>query len=190
MYIKVYVTEPEKETLSKLAEKKSTSLSQLVYSRLLPLLHDELADMAAFDSLETTPNAALGKTYTLHLTGAEYALLQKQAGGTPLSVYIRYLIFRNHSPAVVEIASDDIAALTLKVSAYLEQLRNFTAALYIRNELYDADRNRLMEIASGTEKALRQTATYTKANRASIRASGVRWLKKELRRILKEKGIS
>lgn len=190
MYIKVYVTEPEKETLSKLAEQKHTSLSQLIYSRLLPLLHDELADMAALGSLEQEPDAALNKTHTLHLTDAEYALLQKQAGGTPLSVYIRYLIFRNRSPALVEISSDDIAALTLKVSAYLEHLRNFTAALYIRNELCEADRNRLMGIAADTEKALRQTAAYTRANRASIRASGVRWLKKELRRILAERGLA
>lgn len=189
MYIKVYVTEPEKEALSKLAEKKNTSLSKLIHSHILPLIHDDLADMAAFDALEPDLDAALDKTCTLHLTGTEYALLQKQSGGTPLSVYIRYLIFRSRSPAIVEIASDDISALTLKVSAFLEQLRNFTAALYIRNELHDADRNRLMEIAANTEKALRQTAAYTKANRASIRASGVRWLKKELRRILKEREL-
>ncbi len=41
------------------------------------------------------------------------------------------------------------------VSSYLEQLRNFAAALYVRNELFDADRNRLMEIAANTETALR-----------------------------------
>lgn len=56
------------------------------------------------------------------------------------------------------------------------------------NELYDADRNWLLEIASATETALRQAANYTKANRSSIRSSGLRWLRKELKRILKERG--
>lgn len=187
MYVKVYMSEPERDTLSRLAERKGVALSQLIYSRLLPLLHDEVADMVAFDSLKEE-DAALCQTLTLHLTQAEYALLQRQARGTPLSVYIRYLVFSRPLPVVLEIGSDDLAALSLKVSTYLEQLRNFIAALYIRNELYDADRNRLLEIASATETALRQAANYTKANRSSIRSSGLRWLRKELKRILKERG--
>lgn len=189
MYVKVYMTEQEKETLARLAEKRGLALSQLIYARLLPLLHDEAEDMAAFGTLsDAAEQTAVTQTLTLHLTEPEMSLLQKQAKGTPLSVYVRYLLFKTRTPAMIEIASDDIAALSLMVSAYLEQLRNFAAALYVRNELFDADRNRLMEIAANTEAALRQAAAYTKADRKAIRASGSRWLRKELKRILKERG--
>ena len=150
MYVKVYMSEPERDTLLQLAGRKGIALSQLIYTQLLPLLHNELTNLLAFDSLQEEDNTPVCQTLTLHLTQAEYDLLQHQAKGTPLSVYVRYLIFSRHLPATVEIASDDIDALNLKVSTYIEQLQNFIAALYIRNELYDADRNRLMQIASNT----------------------------------------
>lgn len=191
MYVKVYMTEQEKETLSGLADKKGLALSHLIYERLLPLLHDKAEETATFNTLSsrvTSDRDNLTETLTLHLSRPEIRLLQELAKGTPLSVYARYLLFQTQTPAVIQVESDDIAALTLTVSAYLEQLRNFAAALYVRNELYDADRNRLMEIATRTEAALRQTAAYTKANRQSIRASGNRWLKQELKRILTERG--
>ncbi len=185
MYVKVYMSDQEKTTLSRLAEKRGLALSQLIYAQLLPLLHDEAEDMAAFDTLsDIAEPAAITQTLTLHLSGPEMSLLQKQAKGTPLSVYVRYLLFKTRTPAVIEIVSDDIAALSLMVSSYLEQLRNFAAALYVRNELFDADRNRLMEIAANTETALRQAAAHTWTNRKAIRASGSRWLRKELKRIL------
>ena len=191
MYVKVYMTEQEKETLSGLADKKGLALSHLIYERLLPLLHDRAEEAAAFDTLScrvTSDRDNLTETLTLHLSGPEIRLLQELAKGTPLSVYVRYLLFQTQTPAVIAVDSEDIAVLTLTVSAYLEQLRNFAAALYVRNELYDADRNRLMEIAAKTETALRQTAAYTKANRQSIRASGSRWLRREVERPLGEKG--
>ena len=191
MYVKVYMTEQEKETLSGLADKKGLALSHLIYERLLPLLHDRAEEAAAFDTLSnrvTSGRDNLTEALTLHLSRPEVRLLQDLAKGTPLSVYVRYLLFQTQTPAVIQIDADDIAALTLTVSAYLEQLRNFAAALYVRNELYDADRNRLMEIATKTETTLRQTAAYTKANRQSIRASGNRWLRRELKRILAERG--
>ncbi len=191
MYVKVYMTEQEKETLSGLADKRGLALSHLIYERLLPLLHDNAEEAAAFDTLSSrvTPGRNnLTETLTLHLSRPEVRLLQELAKGTPLSVYVRYLLFQTQTPAVIEVDAEDIAALTLTVSAYLEQLRNFAAGLYVRNELYDADRNRLLEIAAKTETALRQTAAYTKANRQSIRASGSRWLRRELKRILAERG--
>lgn len=191
MYVKVYMTEQEKETLSGLANKRGLALSHLIYERLLPLLHDKAEEAAAFDTLSSrvTPGRDnLTETLTLHLSRPEVMLLQELAKGTPLSVYVRYLLFQTQTPAVIQVESEDIAALTLTVSVYLEQLRNFAAGLYVRNELYDADRNRLLEIAAKTETALRQTAAYTKANRQSIRASGSRWLRRELKRILAERG--
>lgn len=51
MYVKVYMSDQEKATLSRLAEKRGLALSQLIYAQLLPLLHDEAEDMAAFDPL-------------------------------------------------------------------------------------------------------------------------------------------
>ena len=51
MYVKVYMTEQEKETLSGLADKKGLALSHLIYERLLPLLHDRAEEAAAFDTL-------------------------------------------------------------------------------------------------------------------------------------------
>lgn len=76
----------------------------------------------------------------------------------------------------------------MRVSDYHVQLQNFIAALYLRNELYDSDRNRLLEIARNTQIALRDVANITRANRNAIRSNGTRWLKREIKRILKENG--
>ena len=78
------------------------------------------------------------------------------------------------------------SALTMKVSGYIEQLHNFIAALAIRRQLYEADYNRLIQIADDTKKALRDVANFTKANRASIRSSGVRILRKEIKKVLEK----
>ena len=104
----------------------------------------------------------------------------------PLSRYMRNLYLSRMEPVEISVYTDDISALTMKVSGYIEQLHNFIAALAIRRQLYEADYNRLIQIADDTKKALRDVANFTKANRASIRASGVRIMRKEIKKALEK----
>ena len=118
------------------------------------------------------------------MNGISVGELVKQAKGTPLSKYIRSTLFGNYEPIRIEVYTEDISVLTIKVSAYIEQLYNFIAGLAIRRQLYDADYERLIRIADNTKTALRDAATYAKANRKSIRASGVQILRKEVQKAL------
>ena len=181
MYIKLYVTEEEKAQLEKIAMQRKLSLSRLCYEQMIPLLHNSLADA------EPAPiKQKRSRNYThvtsLHLSDSEYAMLTKKAGGTPLSKYIRNVILYQCEPIRIEVYTEDIAALSIKVSGYIEQLHNFIAALAIRRQLYEADYERLIQIANDTKTALKDAAGAAKANRSSIRASGVRILRKELQR--------
>lgn len=74
----------------------------------------------------------------------------------------------------------------MQVSGYIQKLYRFIAALAIRQQLYEADYNHLIQIAIDTQKALRDVANYAKANRSSIRAAGVRILRKEIKKAVEK----
>lgn len=181
MYIKLYVTEEEKAQLEKIAMQRKLSLSRLCYEQMIPLLHNSLADATP---AQTTQKRSRNYTHvtSLHLSDNEYVMLTKKAGGTPLSKYIRNIILYQCEPIRIEVYTEDIAVLSIKVSGYIEQLHNFIAALAIRRQLYEADYERLIQIANDTKTALKEAAGVTKANRASIRASGIRILRKEIQK--------
>ena len=181
MYIKLYVTEEEKAQLEKIAMQRKLSLSRLCYEQMIPLLHNSLSDATP---APTTPKRSKNYTHvtSLHLSDSEYTMLTKKAGGTPLSKYIRNIILYQCEPIRIEVYTEDIAALSIKVSGYIEQLHNFIAALAIRRQLYEADYERLIQIANDTKTALKEAAGAAKANRSSIRASGVRILRKEIQK--------
>lgn len=104
----------------------------------------------------------------------------------PLSQFMRNQYLSRLEPIKISVYTDDISALTMRVSVYIEQFHNFVAALAIHRQLYEADYKRLIQIADDTKKALRDVATFTKANRTSIRASGVRILRKEIKKALEK----
>ena len=149
------------------------------------MLHNTLSDAANTKADQTVPKNCT-KIVSLHLTDSEYASLVKRAKGTPLSRYLRSTLLNNYEPIRIEIYTEDISALTMKVSAYIEQLHNFIAGLAIRRQLYETDYERLIQIANDTKTALRDAANYTKANRSSIRASGVRILRKEIQKAVEK----
>lgn len=99
-----------------------------------------------------------------------------------MSRYIRREYLSRREPIVISVYTDDISALAVRVSSYIEQLNNFIAALALRQQLHEADYQRLIQITNDTKMALKEVATYTKNNRKSIRASGVRILRKEIKR--------
>lgn len=180
MYIKLYLTEPEKLQLEKQAAKKNISVSGFCHDRIFPL-SSVLPDAPGSKESSKERYSHAVKVY---FTDSEYAALLSDAKGLPLSRYVRKEFLSRKEPVQLSVYTDDISALTVKVSGYIEQLHNFIAALAIRRQLYEADYERLMQIAEDTRTALRETAANAKANRSSIRASGVRILKKKIRQAL------
>lgn len=185
MYIKVYVTEEEKTQLETIAKDRKVPLSRLCYEQVIPLLHNPLAD-SVFTQTDGSNREPITEIITLHLSNSEYAALVNRAKGTPLSKYIRNTMLYRSEPVRIEVYTEDISILTMKVSGYIEQLHNFIAALAIRRQLYEADYERLIQIANDTKSALRDAANYAKANRSSIRASGVRILRKEIKKAIEK----
>ena len=185
MYIKLYVSEEEKAKLEAISKKKNIALSRLCYDQVIPLLHNPLADSIPIQTDETG-REPITEIITLHLSSSEYAALAKRAKGTPLSKYIRNTMLYRSEPVQIEIYTEDISILTMKVSGYIEQLHNFIAALAIRRQLYEADYERLIQIANDTKTALRDAANYAKTNRSSIRASGIRILRKEIKKAVEK----
>lgn len=181
MYIKLYVSEEEKAKLEAIAKKKNMALSRLCYEQVIPLLHSPLTDSLSIQTNEKD-REPITEIITLHLSSSEYNALAKRAKGTPLSKYIRNTLLYRSEPIRIEVYTEDISILTMKVSGYIEQLHNFIAALAIRRQLYEADYERLIQIANDTKTALRDAANYAKANRSSIRSSGIRILRREIKK--------
>lgn len=189
MYIKLYLSEQEKKRLEDIAEAKKVSVSKLCYEQVLPLLSGSFLSADDFEcgvGGNNDENLKYDRCVKVYFSDREYQALLKGAKGIPLSRYMRNLYFSRLEPVEITVYTDDISSLTLKVSGYIEQLHNFIAALAIRRQLYEADYNRLIQIADDTKKALRDVANFTKANRASIRSSGVRILRKEIKKALEK----
>ena len=180
MYIKLYLSPQEKEQLETIAESRGMSLSKLCHEQIAPLLsnHQELPP----EPQNTKDSLKLDSCVKVYFTDKEYQELLAASKGLPLSRFIRREYLSRREPIVISVYTDDISALAVKVSSYIEQLNNFIAALALRQQLYEADYQRLLQIANDTQTALKEVATYTKNNRKSIRASGVRILRKEIKR--------
>lgn len=183
MYIKVYITEVEKEHLQEIARLKEISLSELCYRQLDSLLK---TPAHRFLTYKEKSEITEGKKITVHLTADEYAQALRQAHGMALSRYFRKILLTQKEPIKIQIYTEDISLLTMRVSKYIDQLYSFIAALAIRQQLYEADYERLIQIADDTRIALREAATSAKKNRDSIRNSGMRYLRKEIQRAVKE----
>jgi len=189
MYIKLYLSEQEKKRLEDIATAKKVSVSKLCYEQVLPLLSGSFLSIDDYEygtDGNNDENLKYDRCVKVYFTDNEYQTLLKGAKGMPLSRYMRNQYLSRLEPVEISIYTDDISALTMKVSGYIEQLHNFIAALAIRRQLYETDYNRLIQIADDTKKALRDVANFTKANRASIRASGVRTLRKEIKKALEK----
>ena len=182
MYIKIYLSEPEKQKLEAIAKQKDVSVSKLCREQLKPLLSGN----ALSAEQSTTDNSNHLQRYTqyvkVYFTEAEYQALLSEAKKMPLSRYARKEFLTRRNPINITVYTEDIATLSIKVSGYIEQLHNFIAALAIRRQLYEADYERLIQIANDTKTALKDAAGAVKANRSSIRASGVRILRKEIQK--------
>lgn len=180
MYIKVYLSEQEKKQLEEIADRKKLSVSKLCYEQLAPLLSAPLT--IPDNGKEEPAQMKFNNRVPVYFSEKEYQALLSDAKGISLSSYVRKEFLSRRGPIKISVYTDDISALTLKVSRYIDQLNNFIAALAIRRQLYDADYVHLIQIADDTRAALRDAATYAKANRNSIRASGIRILRKEIKK--------
>lgn len=186
MYVKLYLSEEEKACLEDIAKARCVSLSNLCYSQLLPLLQNPLK----YSSLDAQKKSErCDKKITLHLTSSEYDFLIKKANGTQVSKYLRNMILYHTEPVNIVVYTDDISALSIKVTKFIEHFEGFVAALALHQQLYAADYKRLTELAEGIKDALRDTARNCLLNRKSIRSSGVRILKQEIKRELSEFSI-
>lgn len=185
MYIKMYVTEEEKKQLEQIAQRKKIPLSKLCYEQVFPLLHNPMKDSTIYLPNQTDWEKCT-HSVTLHLSDSEHDTLTKRANGSPLSRYIRSILLYHSEPIHIEVYTEDISILTIQVSGYIQRLYSFIAALAIRQQLYEADYNHLIQIANDTQKVLRDVANYVKANRSSIRATGVRILRKEIKKAVEK----
>lgn len=190
MYIKVYLSESEKKVLEELARHRKISVSKLCYEQLSPLLSQGLEELLANNPNLQDVSQPYKHCARIYLSENEYTSLIKGANGMPLSRYLRKILMNRRQPIIITVYTEDISALSIKVSSYIEQLHNFIAALAIRRQLYEADYKRLIQIASDTQTALRDVAKHTKANRSSIRTSGVRILRKEIQKAITDLGQS
>lgn len=196
MYIKLYLTPQEKQKLEAYAAQKKRSVSKLCHDMIFPLPGDRTNDTQSFlqytvtHKPETDQRKPRGDPYThsvkVYFTKSEYDALLSDARGMPLSRYIRNAFLSRKEPVKIYVYTDDISALTVKVSGYIQNLYNFIAALALRRQLYEADYTRLIQIAEDTKTALKDAATHVKANRASIRSSGMRILRKEIQKAVEK----
>lgn len=181
MYVKLYLSEEEKTCLERIAEARGISLSSLCYSQILPLLRNPL-QYTSLDASKKRENC--DRKITLHLTSGEYDFLIKKANGTQVSKYLRNMILYHTEPVNIVVYTDDISALSIKVTKFIEHFEGFVAALALHQQLYEADYKRLTELAEDIKDALRDTARNCLLNRKSIRSSGVKILKQEIKREL------
>ena len=188
MYIKVYVSEKEKQQLESIAAKRKVPLSKLCYDQIYPLFSNPLTGTLIF--LEKSPmDEKCTESVTVHLTPTEHQTLIQKSGGIALSRYIRNMLFYDFKPITISIFTEDIALLSMTVSGYIREFHSFVAGLAIRQQLYEVDYRRLIQIANDTAIALRDVANHTYANRKSIRNTCNRILKSEIKRAV-EKWIS
>lgn len=87
MNIKLYVTEEEKETLQQLADMERKSLSKYRHEKLMPFIHNRLAEYDSFMNYDYTKKyGPRTRDVRLRITEIEYQILKAQAKRLSLSM--------------------------------------------------------------------------------------------------------
>lgn len=173
-HIKVNVSQAEKNIIEELARQQNLSTSAFVKKQLEQFLTTEETVNVSHEYLADCKN------HIVKVPVSEYELLtiKNNAGAKTVAAYVRDAALNGTKVIRVEVYDDDIVDLMHRTQPQLTRIFNIVNALQVQNKLQDSQYQKLEEILTSISKDIRNTASYVRKNRTSIRQTRLRELRK------------
>ena len=185
--IKFYLDDEQSARLKAEAARRNLSVSALVNEHLDSVInHATVAEPAIL----TKQPIVEGRTECLNvlLSPAEMKEITKAAKQRQWSIskLVREHLFKNSTPIELAVKTDDIAELVSVVDDIYIHLIGTTDALRMRNQISDADTDKLKGLAEDILSALKNCANQSFDNRNIIRKKEIQRLNKIIEKELKQ----
>lgn len=182
--MKLYLSPEDKEQLEALAAKKGQSLSAYVRDVLKKELPKK--DKNIIDKDEITPGGLKEKSIKIYLTEAEYNAIKEEAGDVSISTYFRnYILDKASGKYIFEIKTDDITELNETMAEINMHIDGFIGALRFRNDIYQADIERLEGLLAKANEAVTTLSKDVYNNREITRKNAKKDLKARIKKVVK-----
>lgn len=174
-FIKVNMTQDEKDKIENLARQHKMSTSAFVKSQLSSILAaDEPAASAPFNY------EAEGRDIRIEIRVSEREMetIKANAGVRTIAAYVRDAALNGSKIIKVEVYDDDIVELIHRVQPRIDSIFGVVKALQMQQQLHDNQYARLESLLNEISKDIRGTVSSVRKNRNSIRQTRLRELRR------------
>lgn len=182
--IKLYLNSEDKEQLEALAAGKNLSLSAYIRETLKKELPKK--EKKVIDRDEIAPGGLKEKSIKIYLTEAEYNAIKAEAGEMSVSTYFRnFILDKASGKYIFEIKTDDITELNETMAEINMHIDGFIGALRFRNDIYQADIDRLVDLLAKVNEAVTTLSKDVYNNREITRKNAKKDLKARIKKVVK-----
>lgn len=173
-FIKVNMTQNEKDKIENLAQQHKMSTSAFVKSQLTSLLSDEQTPSAPFEY------EAEGRDIRIEIRVSEREMetIKANAGARTIAAYVRDAALNGSKIIKVEVYDDDIVELIHRIQPRIDSIFGVVKALQMQQQLHDNQYARLEGLLNDISKDIRGTVSNVRKNRNSIRQTRLRELRR------------
>lgn len=173
-FIKVNMTQAEKDRISDLAKQNHRSVSAFVKDQIAPLLRaEEFADVPY--SYEADDRKHVMR---VPVSQKEFATIRAKAGDQTIAAYVRDTALSGKKTIRVEVYDDDIVDLMHRVQPQIDAIFGIAKALQLQKQLQPAQFARLDALLSDIQRDIRSVTADVRENRSSIRQTRLRELRR------------
>lgn len=187
-YIKVYLTDQEKEILQQTAKEQNLSLSQLLKIQCKNILKPTYQLLPSLLDAKEYAEHNSDKYVKVYLSEKEYEKLQLSAKekGIGMSRLIYEALITKPIPIEIQYTTDDIYELISIITDTYKHLIGTAEGLWHRNVIFEHDKERLLSLGYEIRDTLKEYVTLTYHNRNAIRKNAIRHLDKKVEQTIHE----
>ena len=187
-YIKVYLTDQEKEILQQTAKEQLLSLSQLLKVQCKNILKPTYQLLPSLLDAKEYAEHNSDKYIKVYLSEKEYEKLQLSARekGIGMSRLIYEALIAKPIPIEIQYTTDDIYELISIITDTYKHLIGTAEGLWHRNVIFEHDKERLLSLGYEIRDLLKKYVDLTYHNRNAIQKTAVRHLDKRVEKIISE----
>lgn len=185
-FVKVNLTQDEKNKIEKLAKQNQMSTSAFVKSQLSSLLSDEPIPDAPFNYEAEGRNVRI----EIRVSEREIETIKAKAGARTIAAYVRDAALNGSKIIKVEVYDDDIVDLEHRIQPQIDRIFGIAKALQMQSQLKEAQYLQLENLLSSILKDIRGTVSNVRKNRNSIRQTRLRELRRRCNDAIKNNSDS
>lgn len=185
-FVKVNLTQDEKNKIEKLAKQNQMSTSAFVKSQLSSLLSDEPIPDAPFNYKAEGRDVRI----EIRVSEREIETIKAKAGARTIAAYVRDAALNGSKIIKVEVYDDDIVDLEHRIQPQIDRIFGIAKALQMQSQLKEAQYLQLENLLSSILKDIRGTVSNVRKNRNSIRQTRLRELRRRCNDAIKNNSDS